>query len=158
MVSDKPIPVFDQPCWEPIHNPNVATTAVSCFVTNGENNIYYLGGSQTFHKYNCETDGWVRLADSPISNSTACSAVYTRWAGHFGQAISGGTRTISGAFGRGKSIIGKDIRIIGGTGAGQVRRVTAVSEPVIGDFIRGTSNGQGITDYNKYYTKGKWKL
>lgn len=155
MLSDSSLPIIDLPTWEPVHNPAVSLGATTCWVSDGKNSIYYLAYSQ-LHRYDCDTDGWTRLADGLNAGTTTKSIVYTKWGGHFGKALSGTSNTISGAFGRGKSIIGKEIRIIGGTGIGQVRTITDVSEPVVGDFTIGTGNGEAITDTNKVYTKAQW--
>jgi hypothetical protein len=57
--------------------------------------------------------------------------VMTNSVGHYGQAISGGTNTIQLAGLLGQALIGYKIRIIGGTGSGQERTITAVSAPTI---------------------------
>jgi hypothetical protein len=155
MISGTPMPVVDQPAWEPLHPSNYTINSLTCWADDGVDSIYYFAGGPLL-RYGCSSDGWTRLADCPMTLLTSVSMAYTRWGGHFGRALAGGARTISGAFGCGRAAVGCQIRIIGGTGAGQVRTITDVSEPTVEAVIGGGGGSEGATDANRVYARGQW--
>jgi len=81
--------------------------------------------------------------------------------GYYGRVISAGTNNIVSSAHYGEILKGFDIRIVSGTGAGQQRVVTAVSDPVVADAgvatsVSSTTSLLQITDSTKNWTVNQW--
>ncbi len=131
--------------------------------------IYYLQtstttatttGSSGFFRYDTISDTYQLLAIPPIPVATYSAMTFAGGKGYFGRVISGGTNTLQTSALAGKTLVGFDIRIIGGTGDGQQRIITDVSNPVIAD--NGTltavaaSPQNSVTDANKNWVINQW--
>ena len=127
-------PQYDLPVWEICRFAPYPVTAVSSLTTGNTltNRYLYYQISNLLYRYDTVTDCWQQLSSTPANTPTIMNNnVLSNSAGHFGQAISGGTNTIQIAGLSGKVLIGYEIRIIAGTGAGQKRTITNVDAPVI---------------------------
>lgn len=123
---------IDLPVWEWCRFAPTATTAISSLTTGNtlQNRYLYYQVSALLYRYDTHTDTWHQLSSTPANAPTIMNSnVLTNSAGHYGQAISGGTNTIQLAGLSGQTLIGYKIRILSGTGAGQERTITAVSLP-----------------------------
>ena len=111
--------------------------------SNDDRYIYYLNGSN-FYRYDTVSDAWIQLATPAIAPLTLSEMKYSTAHGYYGRTISngGGANTIELAALNGDVFVGKKIKIISGTGAGQERTITAVSDPIIKDrgVVTSTSN------------------
>ena len=149
----------DLPVWEWTRFAPVAPTAglsCSCVADNSvinENNgrfIYYLLNATNFWRYDTVSDSYMQLASPVITPLTATSMRFAGAAGYYNRVLSATSTTIRTGLPTGKSAIGFKIRIVSGTGAGQERIITDVSEPIVADF--GTATGGGsvsLTDTGK---------
>jgi hypothetical protein len=139
-------PKVDLPVWEWCRPLPVASTAVSTTCTSADDRyIYYLVGT-AFYRYDTITDSWNQLA-SPFINQFVTAMQYSTSHGHYGRAIGngGGANTIELAGLQGNVFVGKKIKIISGTGAGQERTITAISNPIIKD--RGSVTSSSTTNF-----------
>lgn len=155
----------DIPVWEWCKFAPTSTTAISSLTTGNSlgNRYLYYQVSANLYRYDTVTDTWHRLASTTGFNTPTImnNNVLTNSVGHFGQAIGPGTGNntiqLAGLFGN--ALVGYKIRIIGGTGAGQERTITAVSAPTIHE--RGTVTTAGtssITDATSGSGLKQWKI
>jgi len=124
----------DLPVWEWCRFAPVVTTAVSSLTTGNslENRYLYYQISNLLYRYDTYQDSWQVLSPTPANTPTIMNNnVLSNAMGHYGQAIGdgGGLNTIQLAGLSGKAMVGYKIRICGGTGVGQERTITAISEP-----------------------------
>lgn len=112
--------------------------------------IYYLLNTTNFWRYDTAADSYTQLASPPNAQVTATSIRFNGSMGFYNRVLAATSTTIRTGMPTGKSAIGYKIRIISGTGAGQERIITDVSEPTIADFGNVTSASTGaITDTSK---------
>jgi hypothetical protein len=152
----------DLPMWEWLRPLPIVTSTNSTFATGGKpygRYIYYLPtGSNIPFRYDTYTDGYTSITTSPQTQSTLTSTRYNDYHGFTGRMISGTASGFEAAVPKGNKCVGKTIRIISGTGAGQVRTITAVSDPIVHDTISVTSGSSiQIVDSNKTYNRNQWR-
>jgi len=134
----------------------LTTTATSCMASGdvvGERFTYYLNGS-TFYRYDNFTDMYQQLA-SPITGSTTGSVMrYSSYAGYRGNCLGATSTTIDIPGLELQTLKGKKIRITSGTGEGQDRTITDISEPILLDQGMVTAaSANDLTDTTK-----RWEI
>lgn len=169
----------DTPVWEWCRLAPAVSSAVSAtcaadnslyHVTFGRY-IYYLQAAATlasttaltgFFRYDTISDSYQLLAQPHIAPVVYTGLQFAGGQGYAALVISDGGRTdtleIPGL--TGKTLKGYDIRIIEGTGDGQQRIITDVSDPTIWDTgtvtaVAATPQGN-ITDANKNWIINQW--
>lgn len=156
----------DLPVWEWLRPLQVATgnTGPSTFATGGKpygRYIYHFPHTTSIpYRYDTWTEGWTALTPPPQSQATVASSRYNDYHGYMGRAISAGSgsNTLQCAVPKGNKCVGKKIKIIYGTGAGQVRTITAVSDPTVHDtMVVNSGSTTQIVDSNKSYTNNQWR-
>ena len=145
----------DLPVWELINQAPVATSAVSAMTTVEDGShkfIYYLVGS-AFYRYDVDGDSWQQLASPNVTPTGLVNLRVTMNRGFHGRVISAASSSVQIPSLLGKKFSGKKIRILQGTGSGQERTLTHVSD-TIHDFgvITGTT-ASTLVD-----TLKKWKI
>ena len=155
----------DLPVWEWLRFAPAATTAISSLTTGNTlgNRYLYYQVSTALYRYDTITDSWHQLTNmTGFSVPTIMNNnVLTNSIGHPGQAIGPGTgnNTIQLAGLSGDTLVGYKIRIIDGTGMGQERTITAVSNPTIHERGTVTTAGtQSIIDANTGAGLKQWKI
>ena len=150
----------DLPVWEWLRFAPVATASTSAMCAGEENAaryLYYL--STTFYRYDTWTDSWQQLSTPPTAAVTTVSLRYTTYGGYRGN-ILGATATTATIAGLEKDYFtGSTIRITAGTGAGQERVISAMSDKTIYDhgvMTTVTSTAAAIQSFADN-TK-KWKI
>ena len=147
LTANKLTKQVDLPVWEwtrPLGGPAALTATAglsgTCFPdqalfqeTTGRY-IYTLLNQTNFWRYDTVTDSYEQLSSPPYTLLTATSLRFAGAQGYWGRVISGGSNTIFTGLPFGKQAIGYRIRIVSGTGAGQERVITDVSDPVVADF------------------------
>lgn len=153
----------DLPVWEWMRFAPY-TTADSYSLTTAntlrDRYMYYMV-TGTFSRYDTITDSWEQLQSAPLTVGTASDTVYNTWDGHYGRVISSGdgNNTLEIAGLTGNALKGYKIRIISGTGAGQEKTITNVSEPIVKDFGIVTSGGNTvITDTTTGIGIKNWRV
>jgi len=163
-VTNNNIKQVDLPVWEWCRFAPTISTAYSSLCTGGENQryIYYMV-SVVLYRYDTYSDGWQQLATSRSDIMTpyigGVSIEYTNFGGFRGNVLSAGASTINIPAARENAMVGYKIRITGGTGIGQERIITSVSDPIIADTgvmtaIQGSVNG--FTDSTKRWKTNQW--
>jgi flagellar hook-associated protein 1 FlgK len=133
--------------------------------------IYYLQSGATlatttgltgFFRYDTISDSYQALAQPPIAPVVYTGIQFAGGQGYWGYVLGSGSglNTLQIAGLTGKVMKGFDIRITGGTGSGQQRIVTDVSDPTIWDNGTATAVAatpqNSITDSNKNWIVNQW--
>lgn len=153
-------PKVDLPVWEWCRPLPVASSALSCTCHSADDRYIYYLISTSFYRYDTITDSWNQLA-SPFSNQFVANMQYSTAHGHYGRAIGNGgsANTIELAGLQGNVFVGKKIKILSGTGAGQERTITAISNPIIKDRgITTQSNTANFLDASTGVMTKQWKV
>lgn len=150
----------DLPVFEWMRFAPVATVSTSALVSSDEKARYmYYINAQAMWRYDTYSDSWQECAPPNIAPVTAVAAKYAAYSGSRGHTISATSTTITiGGLGRlGNLCIGNKIRIIAGTGAGQERTITGVSDGVIHDNgLATTASATQIGDSTKRWRVNQW--
>lgn len=161
----------DMPVWEWTRFAPAVSSAISstCSADNPDflpdehgRYIYYLISATQFARYDTWTDMYQNLASPAIAPTTFSSLKYSAALGIDGKVISAGASTLQVPAITQQSLLGYDVVIVSGTGAGQRRTITAVAEPVIADsgIVTAVSNTTGalnITDTLKTWAVNQYE-
>lgn len=123
----------DLPVWEWLRPLPFTSNATSSTTSNKDKRYIYYVRDSNFFRYDTVTDGWQQLASTIYTPANCIDLGYSSSHGYYGRAISngGGNNTIELAGLQGNVLVGKKIRITSGTGAGQERTITSISEPIV---------------------------
>jgi hypothetical protein len=152
-------PIVDLPVFEWARFAPASTSASSAF-TRDERYIYYIY-TGAFWRYDTYNDSWQQLATPTLAVGALTDLTYSQDHGYYGRAISsgGGSNKIQLAGLVGNVLVGKKIRIISGTGAGQERTITAISAPTIHDRgVVTASSSTTLTDASTGVGLKAWKI
>jgi hypothetical protein len=159
----------DLPVWEWTRFAPLVSSALSCScapdntsfnaATHGRY-IYYLISAVSFWRYDTWTDTYLQLSSPPVAPVTWASMNFSGALGPEGMVLSAGASTIVIPT-YGKAYIGLDVKIVSGTGAGQRRRITGISDPIIGDSgvptaVNNVLGAITITDTLKAWVVNQW--
>ena len=168
----------DTPVWEWARfAPNVSS-ALSSTATSDNSTyhvtfgryIYYLQSTATaaggigtgtgFWRYDTISDTYMQLAIPPVAAVTFTGMEFVESHGYYGRVLTAGTNNITAAALSGQTLKSFDIRIISGTGLGQQRVITSVSDPVIADngtlTTLPTTPEASVIDANKNWQINQW--
>lgn len=167
-VTSKLKKQVDLPVWEwmrpsPISTNNNSTTNLASQPYNGGRYIYQLQSNTNVWRYDTVSDSWNQLAGMPTAPATAATTCYSSNHGYHGRVISsgGGLNTVEMAALQGEALVGYTIRIVSGTGAGQERVITNVSNPIVKDrgiVTSGTTGTAQIVDAQTGIGIKQWKI
>lgn len=159
----------DLPVWEWLRFAPASSTAVSSacsadnslYHVNHGRYIYYLIANASFWRYDTYTDTYLQLASPVVTPTTFSSMKFAGAAGHNGRVISATANTITTDTLYDKILKGFDIKIVGGTGAGQQRTIINVSDVVVADTgvstaVTSSTSLVRITDTTKNWTINQW--
>lgn len=154
----------DIPVWEWLRPLPTTTTGPSTFATGGKpygRYIYYFPTTTNApFRYDTWTEGFNQITSPPQSQTTVACSRYNDLQGYMFRAISAGSgsNTVQCAVPKGNKCVGNKIKIVSGTGAGQVRTITAVSDPTVHDTMIVTTGSTGqIIDSNKSYSQNLYR-
>jgi hypothetical protein len=165
LVSNTLMRGVDKPIWQWTRFAPAVSSAISssCAADNGnfypeEHGRYipYLISATSFVRYDTWTDMYQPLSAPPIAPVTFSSMKYSAAFGIEGSVIAAGASTLTIPSVTMQSLLGYDVEIISGTGAGQIRTITGVAEPIIADsgIVTAVNNAAGalnITDTLKAF-------
>ena len=151
-VTNNLKPQVDTPVWEWCRQaPSVSSSYSStCSAKNSTLHvtfgryIYYMQSNAVttgnvlttgFFRYDTISDSYQELNQPPFTTATYSSMEFTEDFGYAGYVLGngGGPNTLQIAGMSGQTLKGFEIRIVDGTGNGQMRTITAVSDPVLWD-------------------------
>ena len=159
----------DLPVWEWARFAPAVSAAASCtcaadnstFHPNHGRYIYYMISNTAFWRYDTWTDTYLQLSSAPIALSTWASMKFSGAMGFEGWVLAATSNTITIPAYSSQTLKTYDVRIIGGTGMGQRRIITAVAEPTTYDTgvataVANALGGITITDSTKNWTVNQW--
>ena len=162
-ITNNLLPQVDLPVWEWMRfNPYGNTSQFTCLTTDPDLSgkyLYYQNGS-TLYRYDTRADSW-QLLSTGWSQGTTVTAITTRYVknkGFRGQVLNaGGTASIQ-IPSVGTNLVGYKIKILSGTGVGQVRTITAQANEVIHDTgFATTASTNLVTDTLKKWRFNQWE-
>ena len=156
----------DQPVWEWMRFAPSTTTATSILtcadLPANSRYLYYMVGGTGFYRYDTVSDTY-QLLNYPTYSSginaplTCVSMRYSSFGGYRGRILSGTTTTLLMPAIQGKMFVGNKVRIYAGTGAGQEKTITDVSDLIVYDFgVVTTATVSVITDTTKRWKWNQW--
>ena len=151
----------DIPVFEWLRPLTSVTNTLSVLTGGYDRYLYYqINGTTSFTRYDTYSDSWAVLTSSQQGLNTIGSSTFNKKHGFHGRIIASVSSTEARlALPYGGKSIGKKIRIVNGTGAGQVRTITAVSDPTIHDTLVSTGTASTIffIDTNKSYAINQYR-
>lgn len=149
--------VHDTPLWIPQSQTRGLSTFTAGFAPmNGRTaRFLYYYSAGIFSKYDTWQDSFIRLQGTTPAPILRSSFKYSPDLGSYGNCLGATSTTITTPAYHGSQVVGMEIEIIGGTGAGQTRTITAIGETVIHDSgtVSGAASTSTITDTTK-----RWKI
>ena len=148
----------DLPVWEILNQAPVANSAISGMTTvedGGHKFIYYIVGS-AFYRYDVDGDAWQQLATPNIAPAGLASLKVTMNRGFHGRVVSATASSVRIPSLLGKKFDGKKIRILNGTGAGQERTITHVSDTTHDFGVVTGATASALTDSTKKWKVNQW--
>ena len=155
---------LDLPVWEWVRFSPIATAAGFCTCTSevlNDRYIYYIttgAAPATFYRYDTYTDGWQQLAPPNTALLTVGDMQYVAFNGFRCKALSGSTAsTLVMPALTGQVLSGSAVKIMEGTGRGQVAVISAVSDPIMQDQgVLTTATANQLTDSTKKWKFNQW--
>lgn len=152
-------PVDMKQLWQQVEPAPTASSALSAMATSEDGSdrfIYYLVGA-LFYRYDTYANSWQKLAAPFLTPTVFTKLRYTKFGGTKGRVISATGTTVRLAALNPPFTVGKTIRIISGTGAGQVRTITAATESVKYDQgLATTASATQLGDSTKKWSFNQW--
>lgn len=133
---------FTMPVWEMLRFSPIVSSALSstCSADNsdffqGEHGryIYYLFNATEFWRYDTYANTYQKLASPPVAPVSSTTMKFSGALGFAGKVLAAGTDSLTVPAVGSQAMLGFDVVIVSGTGAGQRRTITAVAEPVVHD-------------------------
>lgn len=160
----------DLPTWEWTRFAPSGSSAISstCMADNSDFNqdehgryIYYLITATVFMRYDTWSDMYQQLSSPPIAPTTFSSMKLSGALGPEGIVLAATSNSLTVPAVTMQSMVGYDVVIVSGTGAGQRRTIVSAAEPVIADsgVVTAVSNTLGalnITDTLKTWAVNQY--
>jgi len=160
----------DTPVWEWTRFAPAVSSALSstCSADNGNflpsehgRYIYYKISATQFVRYDTWTDMFQQLQSAPFALATFSAMKFAGALGPEDRVIAATSTTLTVAAITQASMVGYDVVIVSGTGAGQRRTITAAAEPVIADSgiataVANVLGGITLTDSTKAWGGNAW--
>jgi len=156
---------IDLPTWETLRMAPAAssTTSAACAPDNGAIHvdfgryIYYLISAASFMRYDTVSDTYVGLTPPPIAQAVCSKMFFNGALGFEGRVLSATPTSFTAPAYIGKRAKTYDVRIVSGTGQGQQRYISDVSDPIAADSgVVTTATALVLTDTTKAWTINQW--
>ena len=148
-------PQVDLPLWEWTRFAPAVSAAVSssCSPDNSDflqtehgRYIYYLISAGQFVRYDTVTDMYQQLSSPAVAPLNFSSMKFSGALGPEGNVLGATSTTLTVPAVTLQSLVGYDVSIVSGTGAGQRRTITGVAEPVVAELgvVSAVNNVLGV--------------
>jgi hypothetical protein len=158
-ITNKLLPQVDLPVWEWMRFAPGSTTALTALATAKDGSsrfLYYFFGTQLY-RYDTVGDSWQTLSIGGAS-VTALRADYVKNQGHRGYILGVPNSTTLKLPSIGTDVTGYRIKIISGTGEGQIRTITSTAAEVTHDSgLVTTATTSILTDTTKKWKHNEWE-
>lgn len=151
-------PLVDLPFFELCAQAPTASAAIGCMTTVEEGNdrfIYYISGA-FFYRYDTVADTWQLLPSPNVTPTVFASLRVTRRRGYHAPVLSATATTVTIAAPRGENLQGETLRVLQGTGAGQERVLTLVSENTHDAGSLSAAVAASLSDSTKKWRVNQW--
>ena len=149
---------LDLPFWELLSQAPAASSALAAMSTieDGTDRFIYYYTTQTLYRYDTYKDTWQQLALSPAAGVNVVDIKHTKRRGFHGRVISATSSTVTIGGLRLQSLSGETMSIEFGTGQGQERTLTWVSDNIAeSGLITGTTTST-LADSTKKWRFNQW--
>jgi hypothetical protein len=160
----------DLPTWEWTRFAPAVSAAVSSSCAADNPNflstehgryIYFLIGSTAFWRYDTFADSYMQLASPPVALTSFSSMKLMGGMGPEDDVIAATSTTLTVPAVTAQAMLGYDVVIVSGTGAGQRRTITDVAQPVVADTgvvttVTNTQGAMSITDSARAWAVNQW--
>ena len=151
---------IDQPVYEWCRFAPFTASALAAFTSNpkGTDRYIYAIAGTGFWRYDTISDSWQELGGPQIAGTVVSAMSYDPDGGVIAEPISSTSNTITVGGILSNSLVGMTIRIVSGTGAGQVRTITSVADPVVAStFVASAGTTSSVTDSTRKWLPNQWK-
>jgi len=163
--------IVDQPVWEWMRYSPFASAATNTLITppvadtGSQHYRYFYGTNGTDQwRYDTYSDGWSYFgALLPNSPASTVGGTWKSDDGHHGNMLFATGSVATGSFVNEHAVVGNKIKIIAGTGLGQVRTIVSASAPVDVEYMTltgWTNSGTGlgaVSDSSKKWVVNQWR-
>ena len=149
---------LDLPFWELLNQAPASSGALAALTTSedGLDRFIYYVSSSTLYRYDTHKDTWQQLATTPSAPVTVVAMRHTKRRGFHGRVISATSSTVTIGGLRGKNLSGETLSIESGTGVGQERTLTLVSENILESGVVTGTNTTALADTTKKWRINEW--
>lgn len=157
-MADINKPLLDLPFFELTSQALSGSTATSALATaeDGSSRFIYYARDSNFQRYDTVTDTWQVLSNIPVTPTNVVAMRYTSRRGFHGRVLSATSNTVTIPALRGEMLDGEKISIEYGTGAGQERTLTYVSETIHDAGTVTAATTSALTDSTKRWRVNQW--
>lgn len=157
-MADINKPLIDLPFFELTNQALTASAATAGLATaeDGSSRYIYYASGANFQRYDTVADTWQILANIPQAPVNLIAMRYTSRRGYHGRVLSATSNTITIPAMRGEMLDGEKISIEYGTGAGQERTLTFVSETIHDAGVVTAAGATSLTDATKKWRVNQW--
>jgi hypothetical protein len=170
LTSNMLVKQVDLPTWEWLRFAPTASAGTSSSTSamnesfhaqHGRFVYYHVGTAGQFWRYDTVADGWQLLSQYAVAPAVCTGMKFNGASGPEGIVLAATTNSITIPHYMGQAMTTFDVSIIAGTGAGQRRIITSVSDPIVGDAgtvsaVANTIGGITLTDSTKAWTFNQW--
>jgi len=149
---------LDLPFWELLNQAPAASSALSAMSTieDGTDRFIYYHTTQTLYRYDTYKDTWQQLALSPAAGSTVLNIKHTKRRGFHGRVLSATSSTVTIGGLRLQNLSGETMSIEYGTGQGQERTLTWVSDNIADSGLITSTTTSTLGDSTKKWRFNQW--
>ena len=149
---------IDLPFFELCNQAPIASLSLSSMTTVQDGTgryIYYLSSS-TFYRYDTQADTWQQLATPSVAPVTLLNLKYTNDRGFHGRILSATASSVVIPSLRGNIFNGQQIKILSGTGKGQVKTLTFTGESILDSGVITATTANYLQDGLKKWVTNQW--
>ena len=150
--------MVDLPEWTTLNQTPTASSALSTMTTKEEGNdrfLYYIA-SNLFYRLDTWADTYQQLATPPVAPTIGVDMVYSKRRGYHQKVLAATSTSVTLPGLRGGLLDGESLLILNGTGAGQERTLTFVSETTHDVGVVTTVSALLIADSLKKWAVNQW--
>ncbi len=158
MPTNNNLPFVDLPFFELCSQNPVATTAISALVIpdGTGDDFMYVSVSSGFLRYDMRFDTWQGLTIPPTAPAAAVALSYTKRRGFHARVLGATSTTVDLPYLPGNLLNGETFEILYGTGVGQSRTLTYVSDTTHDEGVITGTTTSALTDTTKRWRVNQW--
>lgn len=150
--------IKDIPFFQLCNQAPTATAALSYMASDesgADDRLYYISGS-VFYSYSPSADQFQLRATPNVAPATVLSLKYTKRRGFHTRVISATSTSVEIGGLKGPILTGENIRILSGTGQGQEKTLTFVSDNIYDSGVITATTTSSLGDSTKKWKVNQW--